>query len=168
MRINRHAYDTAAWLVHTKAWTVDPHTGTVRGRNGRPIGSISGRGYLRAPLNVAGHQRFVYLHRVVYEATYGPIPEGLEIDHINGQKTDNRLCNLELVTSAENTRRARATGLLNDVGYDNPRASMNPHLVDHLRRVGARSGMSYRQLSNWYKVSPSTIGRVLTGRRYAG
>ena len=41
-------------------------------------------------------------HRFVYEAIKGEIPEGLEIDHINEIKSDNRLKNLELVSHQKN------------------------------------------------------------------
>lgn len=41
-------------------------------------------------------------HRVVWEAFNGEIPEGMEIDHINTIRSDNRLENLRLVTSKEN------------------------------------------------------------------
>jgi len=41
-------------------------------------------------------------HRFVYECFYGLIPKGLVIDHINTDKTDNRLCNLRAVSVAEN------------------------------------------------------------------
>jgi hypothetical protein len=43
-------------------------------------------------------------HRVLWEAFNGPIPEGMQVDHINGKKDDNRLENLRLVTNAENLR----------------------------------------------------------------
>ena len=41
-------------------------------------------------------------HRFVYECFYGLIPKGLVIDHINTDRTDNRLCNLRAVSVAEN------------------------------------------------------------------
>jgi hypothetical protein len=40
--------------------------------------------------------------RLAWSAAHGGIPSGLEIDHINRVKTDNRLANLRLVTSSQN------------------------------------------------------------------
>ena len=42
------------------------------------------------------------IHRLVWEAFNGPIPKGLEIDHIDTDGTNNRLDNLRLVTHTEN------------------------------------------------------------------
>ena len=44
-----------------------------------------------------------YLHRIIYEAVTGqPIPEDLQVNHINEVKTDNRFENLNLMTCKEN------------------------------------------------------------------
>ena len=45
-------------------------------------------------------------HRYIWEQAHGKIPENLQIDHINGNKRDNRLENLQLVTSRYNTQRS--------------------------------------------------------------
>lgn len=46
-------------------------------------------------------------HTLVCTAFHGPRPDGFQCDHINGIPTDNRACNLQWVTPAENIRRAK-------------------------------------------------------------
>ena len=69
-------------------------------------------GYLRIQIWKKGSCRFVSLHRLIAEA-FLPRPEGVNIvvNHKNGDKTDNRICNLEWVTQQENIAHAWETGL---------------------------------------------------------
>ena len=61
------------------------------------------KGYLRVGLCGHKKQKHFFVHRLVYEAFYGPIPEGLQVNHINEIKTDNYLENLNLMTPKENS-----------------------------------------------------------------
>ena len=45
-----------------------------------------------------------FLHRAIWETFVGPVPDGYEIDHINGDRLDNRLGNLRCVKHSENMR----------------------------------------------------------------
>ena len=44
------------------------------------------------------------IHRLVWETFNGEIPEGLEIDHMDNNRKNNALSNLQLVTRTENNR----------------------------------------------------------------
>ncbi len=51
-------------------------------------------------------RNYIMAHRLIWIVAKGDIPDGLEVNHINGLKTDNRINNLELVTRADNVRHA--------------------------------------------------------------
>lgn len=60
-------------------------------------------GYVQVTLKcIDGKQRTFLYHRVIWYAFNGVIPEGMQVNHINEVKTDNRLCNLNLMTPKEN------------------------------------------------------------------
>lgn len=57
-------------------------------------------GYLRVVVN----SKWLLVHRVVWMMHFSEIPEGKEIDHINGVGNDNRIENLRLVSNLENKK----------------------------------------------------------------
>jgi hypothetical protein len=66
------------------------------------------KGYPVVSLYKDGEPRSFLVHRIVWMAFFGSIPNNLQINHINEVKTDNRLENLECVTAAENIRWSKA------------------------------------------------------------
>lgn len=105
-------------LPSSKNYLVSDHGRVVRITCGK--GTEPGRvlkpgktqdGYLKVELFNNGTPCSRYVHRLVVEAFIGEIPAGLEVNHISGQKGDNFLENLEVVTHAVNTKHAWTTGL---------------------------------------------------------
>ena len=64
-------------------------------------------GYLVVCLNYKGESKMKFVHRLVALAFVPGWREGLEVNHKNGVKTDNRPENLEWVTHSENHRHSR-------------------------------------------------------------
>jgi len=69
-------------------------------------------GYRQIAMHNNGVRRTQKIHRMVYEAWVGPIPPGMQINHLNGIKSDNRIENLEMCTPQQNIEHSVRTGLL--------------------------------------------------------
>jgi hypothetical protein len=103
---------TAFNIKHGKTWVGDS--------NARPVKTHIARDhYIRFSPCKDGKYTKVAVHRAMWEAFVGPIPEGMEINHKNLDRADNRLENLELLTHRENIQHAidayKAKGLLRAV-----------------------------------------------------
>lgn len=140
-----------------------PAKGLIYGRAGEPIGASSGDGYVRVGGRTK-HTRgqYQYVHRIIWEAVNGPIPLGLEIDHLNGRKGDNRISNLEAVTRSENVRRAVALGL-SPVGEARSDSKLTVEIVRQIRRTLKAGTKSVRQWARELEVDPATIRQARDG-----
>lgn len=106
------------------AWTGGQYqvsdTGKVRSwirlKDGRIKSSIlkahiDSKGYERIKVTAHRTSRTLKVHREVAVAFIANPEHKPQVNHINGNKRDNRACNLEWVTNAENARHAAANGL---------------------------------------------------------
>jgi hypothetical protein len=90
----------------------------VIGRSGKPIRKKIRSGYIQ----VQNGSKHWMAHRLIWEAVHGPIVNGMQVNHINGIKDDNRLANLEVVSPSENSIHAYRIGLQRADGTNNGRA----------------------------------------------
>lgn len=59
-------------------------------------------GYLQVLLSKDNKQKMLLVHRLVYASFHGKIPEGMEVNHIDEDKSNNSIKNLNLMTHKEN------------------------------------------------------------------
>lgn len=83
--------------------------GRVRRLGGRCVkASLTSDGYLSLTLRAGGRHKTRTVHLLVADAFLGPRAKGFEVDHVDGDRANARLSNLEAVTHAENVRRGIA------------------------------------------------------------
>ena len=68
-------------------------------------------GYFGVVARKNGKQYLALAHRLVWELFVGKIPDKMDINHKNGNKHDNSISNLEVVTRSQNLTHAAKTGL---------------------------------------------------------
>jgi|SRR6516162_1033280 hypothetical protein len=76
------------------------------------LGANNGNGY--GVIGRGGREAGqTYVHRVAWELAHGPIPAGLEVDHLCRTRCCVNVAHLELVTHRENNRRGETLSALN-------------------------------------------------------
>ena len=81
-------------------------------QQGKPIYDSSDKivghkGYMTVSVTYAGRSEQVYVAEIVWMTFRGLIPLGYTVDHVNPDKKDNRLRNLQLLTLSENASKGR-------------------------------------------------------------
>lgn len=128
------------------------------------------KGYLQVMLWKAYRQHTIKVHRLVAEAFLGPRPPGAQVNHIDGEKTNNRIDNLEWVSNQENNWHAhRVIGGRSSVEYRGERMSLAEacarYAVDGIRPQDARRRIARY---GWTLEEALTTPKLPTGRPFKG
>ena len=110
------------------------------------------KGFL-TPRKTRGYSMISYvrLSHIIWIAANGAIPYGMQIDHINGDRDDDRLCNLRLVSRSENIMLSTAT--------------LTYSQAEEIRRKYTE-GNSICKLAKEYSVEKTVIWRVINNKTY--
>lgn len=122
-------------------------------------------GYRKVELCVDGAGKTLYVHRLVLTAFTGPPPtEAHQCNHIDGDKANNHISNLEWVTQSENIHHALDTGLNGQRGSEHTKAKLNEDRVLEMReRYWTCGSVTQRELADEYGVGQMTVSNALRG-----
>lgn len=104
-------------------------------------------------------KRCYMIHRLVAETFYPFFHKDniFEVNHINGNKSNNTIENLEWMTRQENLQHARDTGL---VPKSNPKWKLSLNQVKEIKEF-YNLGFSYKEIAKSYNISRNIIQRNL-------
>jgi hypothetical protein len=117
-------------------------------------------GYLYLTLCKDTVHKNMKVHRIVAMAFIPNELEELQIDHINGIKTDNRVSNLEWVTPKENTLRSVRLGL-KPRGEKHGNSKLTYSQVERIRDLYKTGQYSHRQIGKMFGISHSVAGKII-------
>ena len=135
-------------LAHNYGVRINDKTGVSTIINPHMRGGRSKKEYLNFD-HAFGHHKHILIHQAVWMADEREVPMGWELDHINGDKRDNSLQNLRVVTRQLNCRDGGFLRMLRNRKID-PVKIQRPYLLRYFDRMAiikpALSQWKYRQL----------------------
>lgn len=147
-------------------YEVDENGNVYSVRRGKRIVPIKMKsGYYYIHLCHGKDTKQARLHRVVASA-FIPNPENKkQVNHINGNKSDNRVSNLEWCDNLYNMRHAMKIGLFNPAGENNPSSKLKKEDVNKIREEYCykTKGKDTRALAEKYGVTNVMISKIVRG-----
>lgn len=139
---------------------VDPCHGHIyscqRFRNKKLLNGANANGYRVHKICFNGTKYQVRAHRIIWLACNGSVPDGLEIDHIDRDKSNNSINNLRLLTGSGNKTNRRIFD-----GAGNPNAKLSSEQVKNIR-LRYKTGELIREIAVRFGMSVTSIREICT------
>lgn len=135
---------------------------------GRVLSTFQGTtcNYFSVQLSQNGQPSKFLLHRLIAITFLGLDPQSdLEVNHKDGNRHNNVVSNLEVVTHQQNIDHSRITGLKDDYGEKHKGAKLTNHQAAEARRMW-QCGVMQKDIAELYGVSKQTINNIVHFRTY--
>ena len=133
---------------------------------GKVLKSVVGKnGYVQVGLCNGFNQRTHKIHQLATEAFFGECPDDKEVNHIDGDKTNNHIGNLEYVSHRENVLHACRNGLSASArGEQQGNVKLTEENVHEIRTLLGKK--SQNVIARLFNVSQPTISDISTGKNW--
>ena len=126
---------------------------------------INGNGYLRVALRKNDIAKDFFIHRLVAFSFLENMEEKEFINHIDGNKKNNTVENLEWCNRSENIQHAIKNGLMDNIfGEKNKNSKITKEQA--LKIKYGHHGISNTELASIYKINQSKISEIRSGKRW--
>ena len=129
------------------------------------------KGYRAFHMCAKGVRKYRLAHIMVWEAFYGSIPKGVEMNHKNGDRNDPSLENLELVTRSQNIRHSflvlgKKTNFKPMNGEENGCSKLTDADVLKIRDLYAAGGVRQKDIADKFGVSQRMISLIVRREKW--
>lgn len=119
-------------------------------------------GYLQVALRKDGIHKSFLVHRLI-STTFLGLKSDQEINHKDGDKKNNHLSNLEIVSRSENIKHAFATGLRSHKGKDHPGYRITDEMKTDIRNL-LSEGLSQELIGKRMGISQVAVSKIKLGK----
>ena len=124
---------------------------------------ICDRGYHRVVMTINKKQVARLVHRLVCEAFLRGFDRVKQVNHIDGDKSNNRIDNLEMVTNMQNRQHAVRMGLISK-GESHGGAKVK---AKHVAQIKALKGSAtYKQIGARFGLSAASVSRIINNQTW--
>lgn len=147
-------------------YSVTKHGEIYSHRSGKILKKHSnGYGYLIVALYKDKKRKSSYVHRLVAKCFVSNDDNKKCVNHINGDRTDNRVSNLEWVTQKENIHHAYKTGLSKGFGETHGMAKLTDKDVKEIKLLLSKK-IGQKDIAEKFNVTKAMISYINTGKSW--
>ena len=128
--------------------------------------ATNAKGYYHVALRKDGDSKTFRIHRLVAESFISNPTGHPQVNHKDGNKTNNHVNNLEWTDNSGNLKHAYKLGLRTSLGVNNGNCKLNPEFVKQIRSLYATKKYEQKDLAKMFNCTSGAISAIVIKRTW--